>query len=301
MVSSDEKPASESVNKESSTKSDSSSQSSPDSIADIIRDAVSVEYRSNAEWVSADIDSTEGENFIKSLIALFPKQFGEVAAAYMPEDIVIKIILEKATQYNVDTSSSASETREVEISTIEIATNGVVFLMPQGLSLAAVKDVETILSSEEKSQIENVPPIVESENPPAGDTSSQSSIPHNVPNPVLVTIKADKEIYFLQDESIKITISNDDAFLYTYGPEYDIEKFENEQWISTSWFDNYNWISALEQLPPHSQCEYVFKIQDNRFPFTPGEYRFITKGAAETDEGRLLEYAPNLIVTFTIQ
>lgn len=134
------------VREDSSEQSSESSQPEAESISDMINDAASIEYQKSGEWISMDLDSVEAQDFVQRLTGLFPEQFGEVAAAYMPEESVIKIHLAESAQHHVNVSSNADVIRTVEISTIEINKNGIVFLFPQGTTLAAIKNIGTILT-----------------------------------------------------------------------------------------------------------------------------------------------------------
>lgn len=117
------------------------------SIADIINNgAVSVEYKLGDEWVSENIDTATAKALIGRLTDAFPEQFGLVASAYMPEDIIIKVNLEESAQHKVNVNSSAADIREITISTIEISHDGVAFLMPQCTPLGKIKDIDTVLS-----------------------------------------------------------------------------------------------------------------------------------------------------------
>lgn len=131
-------------NEELNTSSIDESQPDISSISSIIERSLSIEYLSNEDWVTLDTNSEEGKSFIKQLKEAFPKNFGEVASAYIEEDIIIKFNLEEA-QYNINGSSEGTNTKEVTICTIEIDSNGIVFLMPQGTALGKIENIDCIL------------------------------------------------------------------------------------------------------------------------------------------------------------
>lgn len=136
-----------SAHSEAAFSSEASSETQAESIADIIsKAAVSVEYKLKDGWVVEPIDTAAAKAFIDKLIGAFPEQFGEVAFAYSPEDIIIKISLGENAQHCVDVSSNAVAVKEVTISSIEISHDGVVFLRPQGTSLAGIKNMDAVLA-----------------------------------------------------------------------------------------------------------------------------------------------------------
>lgn len=138
-------PQTESNNAEElNTSSTDESLSDISSISSIIERSLSIEYISNEDWVTLDTSSEEGKDFIIKLNKIFPENFGECACAYIPEDIIIKFNLDEA-QYNINGSSGAMDIKKVTISTVEIDSNGIVFLMPQGTALAKIKNISTIV------------------------------------------------------------------------------------------------------------------------------------------------------------
>lgn len=130
-------------------------------------------------------------------------------------------------------------------------------------------------SYELSSQAQSTAPLQSVSASPEAETVGQ-------PDPAKVVLTPDKSVYSLDDEQIIIAMTNQDSFIYRYGPIYELEFWDGSQWIRLERKESMqrNWNHEPGEIEPgeshKNAMDFYLDEYDN---LAVGRYRAITHGA----------------------